>query len=48
MIKNADTDIIRQAALKNGMTTIRKACEKLVFEGKTTLDELIKIAFFKD
>lgn len=45
IVENPDIDFIERQAIENGMSTIRSSCEKLVYEGKTTIDELIKIAF---
>ncbi|NLM34819.1 MAG: Flp pilus assembly complex ATPase component TadA, partial [Clostridiales bacterium] len=45
--KKADVEEIKQAAIRNGMKTIRKACENLVLNGRTTIDELIRTAFVK-
>lgn len=45
IVENPDIDFIERQAIENGMNTIRKSCEKLVYEGKTTIDELVKIAF---
>ena len=44
----ADAEAIKQEALKNGMKTIRKSCENLVLQGKTTVQELMKTAFIKE
>lgn len=46
--KKADVEEIKQAAIRNGMKTIRKACENLVLNGRTTIDELIRTAFVKE
>lgn len=46
--KKADVEEIKQAAIKNGMKTIRKGCKNLVLRGKTTIDELIRTAFVKE
>lgn len=45
IVENPDIDFIERQAIENGMSTIKKSCEKLVYEGKTTIDELVKIAF---
>lgn len=44
---SGDIELLRKAAIENGMLTIRKCCEKLVYRGITTVDELVKIAFLK-
>ncbi|WP_234120313.1 GspE/PulE family protein [Clostridium hydrogenum] len=48
IVENPDIDFIEKQAIKNGMNTIRKSCERLVYSGKTTIDELVKIAFLKN
>lgn len=48
IVENPDIDFIERQAIENGMNTIRKSCEKLVYEGKTTIDELVKIAFLEN
>lgn len=46
--KNENSDIIKDAAIKNGMRTLRMNCTRLVKNGTTTIDEMLKIAFSKD
>jgi type IV pilus assembly protein PilB len=46
--KNENSDIIKDAAVKNGMKTLRMNCTRLVKNGVTTIDEMLKIAFSKD
>jgi type IV pilus assembly protein PilB len=46
--RKADVEDIKQAAILNGMKTIRKGCENLVLSGKTTIDELIRTASVKE
>lgn len=48
IMKNATTGELKSFSIKNGMKTIRKACEELVLQKKTTVDELVKIAFSKE
>jgi len=43
--QNASSDKIRDTAVGEGMLTLRASCARLVVDGKTTLDELIKIAY---
>jgi type IV pilus assembly protein PilB len=43
--KNAD--ILRDISIKNGMTTLREECKRLVFNGVTTIEELATIALLK-
>ena len=42
---NASADEIRVAAVSEGMLTLRESCARLVRDGITTLNELIKIAY---
>jgi len=46
--KNENSDVIKDAAIKNGMKTLRMNCTRLVKDGTTTIDEMLKIAFSKD
>lgn len=43
--RNASADEIRLVAIKEGMLTLRASCARLVKDGTTTLNELIKIAY---
>ncbi|OQB15549.1 MAG: Type II secretion system protein E [Firmicutes bacterium ADurb.Bin193] len=43
--QNASCDAIRETAIEEGMLTLRASCARLVRDGVTTLDELIKIAY---
>jgi type IV pilus assembly protein PilB len=38
----ASTDQLRQICVKNGMTTLREAGLRAIFEGKTTIDEIVR------
>lgn len=42
---NASSDEIRDVAISEGMLTLRSSCARLVIDGTTTLNELIKIAY---
>jgi len=46
--KNATSDTIKDLAIQNGMKTLRMNCARLVKNGTTTIDEMLKIAFSKD
>ncbi|MBM7686184.1 GspE/PulE family protein [Defluviitalea raffinosedens] len=46
--KNAIEDEIKDAAIKNGMTTLSENCKKLVIEGITTVEEFIRISYSLD
>jgi len=48
ILLNKSIDEVKDMSIKNGMITLRKSCEELVYSGETTIDELIKIAFLKD
>lgn len=48
IMKNVSTDELRKYSMENGMKTIRESCGELVLQNKTTVDELIKIAFSKE
>lgn len=47
IVGSGDVELLRKTAIENGMVTIRKSCERLVYNGVTTIDELAKIAFLK-
>lgn len=46
--KNENSDVIKDVAIKNGMKTLRMNGAKLVKDGVTTIDEMLRIAFSKD
>ncbi|MBU3090564.1 GspE/PulE family protein [Clostridium sp. CF011] len=48
ILLNKSIDQIKDISIRNGMKTLKKSCEELVYSGETTIDELIKIAFSKD
>lgn len=41
-------DQIKAVALQHGMTTLRESCKKLVLEGVTTVDELMRMTYSLD
>jgi type IV pilus assembly protein PilB len=41
--RRATADQIRRIAMRLGMTTLRENCTKLVLDGVTTVEELIKV-----
>ncbi len=43
-----NADEIRQVALKNGLRTLRSNCIRLVMDGTTTVEELLRIAYGSD
>ena len=42
VFENANEDEIRQASLKNGMTTLREAGLTRVLDGTTTIEEVLR------
>jgi len=46
--KNVSSDVIKDAAIKMGMKTLRMNCTRLVKEGITTIDEMLRIAYSID
>lgn len=47
IVGSGNIELLRKTAIENGMITIKKSCEKLVYNGITTVEELAKIAFLK-
>lgn len=46
--KNENSDIIKDAAIKMGMKTLRTNCNRVVKDGVTTIEEMLRIAYIKD
>jgi len=46
--KDATTDEIRQAALEEGMVSLRENCKELVLRGVTTVEEMLRVAYTID
>jgi type IV pilus assembly protein PilB len=46
--KDATTDEIREAALKEGMVSLRENCRQLVLKGVTTVEEMLRVAYTLD
>lgn len=46
--RNCTTDELKKIAIENGMVTIKQSCIKLVAEGITTVDELLRVAYTQD
>jgi len=42
ILQNASTQVLRREALKRGMRTLRQSGQLLMFDGSTTIDEVIK------
>jgi len=45
IISSNNTEVLREISINNGMKTLGQACKKLVLEGITTVEELVKIAY---
>jgi type IV pilus assembly protein PilB len=43
--KGGDADQIKEAALKNGMSTLRMSATRYVLNGITSVSEMIKVSF---
>jgi type IV pilus assembly protein PilB len=43
--KGANADEIKEQAIKDGMNTLKKNCSRLVAQGVTTIDELVRVAY---
>lgn len=48
IMNGASAEELKKLSVENNMQTIRKACKKLVINGITTFDELVKTAFLKE
>lgn len=48
IMNNGSSDEIRDLSINNGMTTLRMSCSRLVLEGITTVDELMRIAYLNE
>ena len=46
--QKATADEIKFVAMREGMSTIWRSCSKLVANGTTTVDELIRIAYIEE
>ncbi|WP_088226211.1 ATPase, T2SS/T4P/T4SS family [Desulfosporosinus sp. FKB] len=46
--QRATADELRDYAIKQGMTTLKQAAGKLVLEGVTTIDELLRVTYVND
>lgn len=46
--KNANVSEIKEEAIKNGMKTLRDNCARLVLEGITSMEEMLRIAYSKE
>lgn len=46
MVTNdASVDQIKQYAIENGMHTLKESCQNLIINGKTTIEELIRVTY---
>lgn len=43
--KKSSSDVIAIEAVKNGMKTLRESAKRLVLEGKTTIDEMLRLTY---
>lgn len=46
--KNAPANAIKEAAIRNGMRTLRDNCSKLVLQGVSTMDELFRVTYAQE
>lgn len=46
--KNVQSNVLKEAAIKNGMKTLRENCGRLVKDGVTTMDELFRVTFSQE
>ena len=46
--RRATTDQLSQTAVRQGTVTLRESCTKLVLEGQTTVEELLKVTYSVD
>lgn len=47
ILKNRNTDELRDLCIRNGMKTLKTECVDLVKRGITTIDEMVKITYLK-
>ena len=45
---NATTEDIKFVAMREGLNTLWRSCSKLVAQGVTTIDELIRITYVEE
>lgn len=43
--KRAATDLLREQAIQEGMVTLRESCRQLILEGKTTVEEMVRVTY---
>ncbi|MDQ2085845.1 ATPase, T2SS/T4P/T4SS family [Herbivorax sp. ANBcel31] len=46
--KNENSDVIKDAAIRDNLKTLRKNCTRLVKDGVTTIEEMLRVAYSKD
>lgn len=46
--KNVTSDTLKDAAIKNGMKTLRENCSRLVKSGVTSIDEMFRVTYAKE
>jgi type IV pilus assembly protein PilB len=45
---NVSADVIKDEAIKNGMTTLNHSCSELILKGDTSIEELIRVSYSID
>jgi type IV pilus assembly protein PilB len=45
---NASADIIKDEAIKNGLTTLNESCSELILKGDTSIEELMRVSYSID
>lgn len=48
IMNNGSSDELKDLSVKNGMRTLRMSCSRLVLDGITTIDELMRIAYLNE
>ena len=46
--RNSPESVIKEAAIRNGMKTLRDNCSKLVLQGVSTMDELYRVTYAQE
>lgn len=46
--RGESADRLKEIAVQNGMITLRENCKRLVLEGVTTLEEMVKVAYLQE
>ncbi len=48
VVERAINDVVHEAALRNGMISLKDNCKRLVLQGTTTIEELLKVTYSVD